>query len=488
MDDPARFSGGPAAELPIPPGERLASQRGARVLLALALLLALVRLVRLSSFGLWLDEALTWADRFHGLDGGQIANPLGYLLIGWWVERSGGEPSEAALRLLPALAGVLCVPLTAFALRPWIGLRRAAFAALLLAVSPWHLFWSQTARFYTFAQALVLLGAGIHARRIARGDPYLATLGLVVAAAGGLFHPTAAFALPGLALAPQAASLARDPLPPRARRAARVVLATLVLAGLLLLPYARRWLEHHHRQKPLADPLHFVLTLGHFVGPLLLAAAALGVVLAVLRRDRGGVLAATVAAVGIAIPLAISLFAQMTAQYAFVVLPWIAGAAACLLPARAQACAPLAPPVWALGALFVLPGLAEQGLELTSRQGGRARWREAYEYVAEHRERGDLVLGHAAQLGELYLGRGNTDLRKPLVVSPLERWFPHAPRHWTRHPRRIWIVYRPQWLADMEPVDQRRLERFLAEECTLRARFPVPLEGRDLEVLVYRRG
>lgn len=485
MSDPARAPGG-SDPAPAAPAE--AAGAGTRGWVLFATLLALVRFARLGTFGLWLDEALTYGDRFHGLDGGQIANPLGYRWIGWWVDLTGGEPTEAALRFLPALAGVLCVPLTAFALSPWIGRRRAALAALLVAVSPWHLFWSQSARFYTFAQATVLLGAGVFARRLARGDSYTATLGVALAAAGGYFHPTAAFALPGLVLAPFAARFARDPLPRETRRAARGVLVVGVLAGLFLLPHALRWLEHHRRQKPLADPVHFVLTLGHFVGPLLLAAAALGLVLALRRRDRGGALVATVAAVGVAIPLAISCLAQMTAQYAFVVLPWILGAAACALPPRREGAGPLALPAWAFGALLVLPSLAEQGLELTSRQGGRARWRDAYEYVAEHREPGDLVLGHAAQLGELYLGRGNTDLRKPIVVSPLERWFPHAPRHWARHPRRMWIVYRPQWLADMEPADQRRLERFLAEECTLRARFPVPLEGRDLEVLVYRRG
>jgi hypothetical protein len=229
--------------------------------------------------------------------------------------------------------------------------------------------------------------------------------------------------------------------------------------------------------------VHLLQTTGFFFSPVWIAGALFGA-LVVLRRREGALLfvLATVA-VGFAVPLSISTRAQMTAQYVFVLLPWVA-----LL-----ACAPLGSPggrrVLEGGylALLLLPTLASLGLYFTARGGERAPWREAYHYVADHRGEGELILGMAPAIGEYYLGHGSTDLKRPVAVSPLAEFFPHGPRRWTRHDRRIWIVVRPQWIAGFHPDDQHMLRTWLADECHLQARFGGQMEGRDLDVLVYLR-
>ena len=467
-----------------------------RVVLALALVLALVRFWRLGAWSLWLDEALTWADYHHAL-GGQIANPLGYMAVGGAVELLGGEPTELALRLVPALAGWLCVPLAYWAFRGPAGRERAAVAALLLAVSSWHVFWSQSARFYTLAQGAALVGAGVWARGILAGGVWRALAGLAVVGAAASFHPTSAFLLPALLLAPFAPRLAGRPLGRASERAAARLLLAGAVVGLAASPWAWRWLQHHAEQKPLAEPAHLALTAGYWFTPLLLAAALLGVLRVRPRRgeppasseeatrDAFALVAGAVALVAFCCALGVSLVAQMTAQYVFVLLPWVALCAATLV--AGERAGVRRAPAFALVALLALPALADTALLLTRRHGGRARWREAYEYVAERRRPGDLVLGHGSKLGEFYLGQGATDLRKPVRVSPLEHWFPHAPRHWNRHERTVWVVYRPQWLLDLRPEDRVVVERWLREECRLVERFPVEAEGRELDLEVYRR-
>ena len=83
-------------------------------LLAAAILLGLVRFVRLGASSLWFDEVLTWGDA-HASGAGP-SNRLGYLIVRWTVELLGHGPTEGALRFAPALAGWLAIPLTAWAL------------------------------------------------------------------------------------------------------------------------------------------------------------------------------------------------------------------------------------------------------------------------------------------------------------------------------------------------------------------------------------
>jgi uncharacterized membrane protein len=63
---------------------------------------------------------------------------------------------EVALRLLSVFYGVLSIPLMYQFGRKAINARAGVLAALLLAVTPVHIFFSQTARMYTLLGALAL--------------------------------------------------------------------------------------------------------------------------------------------------------------------------------------------------------------------------------------------------------------------------------------------------------------------------------------------
>ena len=67
-------------------------------------------------------------------------------------------PSEWSARLVPSLIGILTIPLLYLLLRRCLPLPGALFTILLLALSPWHLYWSQNARFYTLLFLFFNLG------------------------------------------------------------------------------------------------------------------------------------------------------------------------------------------------------------------------------------------------------------------------------------------------------------------------------------------
>ena len=124
-------------------------------------LAALARLWGLGSPSLWLDEAFSHVLARLPLDIAwpamtvdAVHPPLYYLLLRPWLALAG--ESEFALRLPSVLAGVLTVALTLRVGRAWLGRLAATWAALLLAINPFHVWYSQEARMYAWLGLLAL--------------------------------------------------------------------------------------------------------------------------------------------------------------------------------------------------------------------------------------------------------------------------------------------------------------------------------------------
>ena len=123
---------------------------------------AALRMIRLSSWDLWTDEANTFWTAVTGeyVSGPMYASaPVNFLLTKLAIAWLG--PNELGARIVPFLAGTATIGLAYFAMRRWIGPRAAFFASLVLTLSIWHLYWSQTARHFSL-ETLFLLGA-VHA-------------------------------------------------------------------------------------------------------------------------------------------------------------------------------------------------------------------------------------------------------------------------------------------------------------------------------------
>jgi mannosyltransferase len=137
----------------------------AAVLLVLITALAVgLRLYRLDGQSLWYDEA--FSAYLANMDLGEITArtaadiqpPLYYYLLHGWIQLFGD--SEFSLRWLSALFGMLTVPLI-YALAGQLFRSRLAglLAALLLAVSPLHVWYAQEARMYTLLTFLGVLSS-----------------------------------------------------------------------------------------------------------------------------------------------------------------------------------------------------------------------------------------------------------------------------------------------------------------------------------------
>ena len=136
-----------------------------RIVLGLLALALVLRVYDLTGESLWFDEAYAvWSSAMdiaspRVLWEWQIEFPLYHLLLHFWMRLFG--QGDLAVRAFGALAGTLTVvPMYSWG-KGLFGRRTGALGALLLAVNPFHIWYSQEVRMY--AWALLFTVASLHA-------------------------------------------------------------------------------------------------------------------------------------------------------------------------------------------------------------------------------------------------------------------------------------------------------------------------------------
>jgi len=131
------------------------------VAVGILLLAMLVRLWGLGAQSLWMDEAFSYLfatlppdTAWQAIIVDAVHPPLYYVLLRLWLVLAG--QSEFALRFPSVLAGGLTVALLLRAGRCWLDRRIARWAALLMALNPFHIWYSQEARMYALLGLLAL--------------------------------------------------------------------------------------------------------------------------------------------------------------------------------------------------------------------------------------------------------------------------------------------------------------------------------------------
>ncbi|MBI2911531.1 MAG: glycosyltransferase family 39 protein, partial [Chloroflexi bacterium] len=134
----------------------------ATALFAILLLAFGLRLYRLGQADVWWDEGFSvWLARFDPVSIAQMTvvdehPPLHYWLLSLWA-RLAGE-TEVAVRFSSLFFGVLSIALLYRLGASLLGTAGGLSAAALLAVSRFHVWWSQEIKMYALAIFLSLLG------------------------------------------------------------------------------------------------------------------------------------------------------------------------------------------------------------------------------------------------------------------------------------------------------------------------------------------
>lgn len=158
-------------------------------LVALAAAAVATRFYRLTFWPLFGDEFFTLADS-TSFSFSLTGRPLLY-----WLNHNLVQPllalDELGLRLLPAIFGVAGVLVLAAVGRRLANERVGLLAGLLAVFSPWHLVWSQMARYYTLVFLLAAVTPAALYLGIRRNSRGWLGIGVVGAVLAWFAHPTA---------------------------------------------------------------------------------------------------------------------------------------------------------------------------------------------------------------------------------------------------------------------------------------------------------
>ena len=200
----------------------------------LTLLAAALRFYGLGHQGFWFDEASTallvkfTPGQMLGLIPQSESTPPLYYCVAWVWSRVFGD-TEAGLRSLSALAGVLVVPVAYFAARKLLASRRAGLiTAALTAFNPLLIWYSQEARAYSLLVLFCALATLAFAYARVTPGPRLLGAWALASVLALLTHYYAV-----IAVVPQAAWLLYQH---RHRRSVQIAIAAVVVCGLALIP------------------------------------------------------------------------------------------------------------------------------------------------------------------------------------------------------------------------------------------------------------
>jgi mannosyltransferase len=219
----------------------------ALLIAGLTVLALLLRFMKLGDWNFEATEMFTLRDSLRPR--WTNSRPLGYLLNHYLIGTL--RPlDELGLRILPALFGVLAVPTIYLVGRRLMGTRAALFSALLLTLSPLHVFYSQFARYWSLVFLFCALYPFALYIGVREGNRWALAIGAVATVLGVLAHPVSILLVGGPAL-----WLSVTYLRPRYLRQAWAYRSfrwglgvAVVLVGVLIarvIPLFQGWIEMH---------------------------------------------------------------------------------------------------------------------------------------------------------------------------------------------------------------------------------------------------
>jgi dolichyl-phosphate-mannose-protein mannosyltransferase len=388
------------------------------LLAGLVLLATILRFWRLGAWGLEGDEIFTLRDSRAP----RLSNPRPLLyLLNYILVRPVLGLDEFGLRVLPALFGILAIPTVYFIGRRLVGSRAALFAALLVALSPIHIYQSQYARYWSLAFLLsaaypfaLYFGIRDHSAR------WLLS-GVVLALLAVLAHPVAILPAGGLVLfylfSVRRQDLARlwgNPLLRWIGIACIVVGVVLLLRSFSML---QSWVHSHDVKTRLPERLfnptppgiRQLGILANYIDNLTLPvalAALLGLsILAQGRNRQVALLLFWIGTVPLVVILLISFRAPISTNYVLPGAPAVFLAAGVFLARLAEADIGVRPR-WLLPALVTMVVVAAGLPTVISqyRDGRRYDFRGAAQWLKPRLTPGDLVFSEQYPVMRHYLG------------------------------------------------------------------------------------
>jgi uncharacterized membrane protein len=440
------------------------------LLLCITIVAIFLRFYKLDAWSFWGDEVFSIGFEEDGFNYSILRRSLAIDLIHLATGIFG--VNEWSARLVPALIGIISIPVLYFLIRKALGTPTALIASALLTLSPWHLYWSQNARFYSLLLLFYSLALLTFYMGLEKDRPFLLVLSLLFMGLGARERLVALFFIPTIL----SYLVLLRVLPferPAGFRPRNLILifspmavVGLFLAGPYLLALGNMVAGFGRTNN---DPFWILSGVVSYTGIPVVCAAAFGALFFLLQRDR----AALFFVLGAGIPLAgimvASIFLYSANRYVFVSLTsWLilAGMVVAELMHRLKQEGRLL----ALGvlAILLLTSAGEDFLYYHYQNGNRPDWRGAFEFIQERRLPGEVIVSSSQPVGEYYLPGNNLPFNK------------FDPAQAQASPERVWFV-EDMVVADLYP----QKSKWVKENASLMATFDVIVQARNFKMRVY---
>jgi mannosyltransferase len=440
------------------------------ILAGITLLAALLRFYKLGEWSFWSDEVFSISGREDGFNYSIFRRSISLDLIR--VITSWLGANEWSARLVPALIGILTVPILYFFVKRVFIYQVALLSAALLAVNPWHLYWSQNARFYTallllYSMALFLFYLGIEEDR-----PYLVVASLLLFGLAVKERLLAIFLIPVIVSYLVIVKWGGFLLPSgfRWRNVLIFFIPGLALGLLFINPFLlniKAWVEAFG--KPNNSPVWILASTIYYIGLPVACMGFFAGIKYVVERRRGGLIVSLGALVPILAIMILAGFHYTANRYIFLSLAcWIVLAGLAIWEILLHSGAHNR--IMAIGVVILVFGaaLSEVYLYFQYQNGNRENWKAAYAYVQAHKQLDDLVVGHDLELGKYYMAD---------PINPFEYLvLPNSPLL----EGRLWIVEGMNDIGKYPSVHD-----WVVRNTKQVASFPVYFNARSFTVNVY---
>ena len=375
---------------------------------------AFLRIYKLGEWSFWGDEMFTISGREDGFNYNVLRQSLSQTLIQAVTAVNGVNEWNA--RIVPAMIGILTIPILFFMVRTLFDTPTALLAAALLALSPWHLYWSQNARFYAALLLFYSLALFFFYLGMEHDKPSYLLLCVIFLGLAAKERLLALFFVPVILFYILLLYLLRFEKPRgwHSRNMAIFGLPLLIGGIFFAGPYVLNlpaWMSGFGFASN--SPIWLAGSFAYYVGlPVMCLGCASGLYL-LMQKNRAGLLIGVNALVPLLLLMTISPFHYTANRYVFISLPsWLILAAVASVTLFKNANGSLK--LFTLGTLLVLlvHPINEDVLYYFFQNGNRDNWKDAFAYVEEHRVSSDLVATSNLGLANYYLSGPSIILRE----------------------------------------------------------------------------
>lgn len=447
------------------------------LLLAIITFGGLLRFFKLGEWSFWGDEYITVFKAIDVFGGGftrqSPTNLITHLIL------TNFEVNEFNARLVAVTVGILTIPIFYWIVKQWFDIEVAFLAALMIAISPWHLYWSQNARFYTALLLFYTLALFFFHRSMERDSRWDMVVSLIFFGLAAFERLTAAFLVPtilGYLILLKPLRYAPPPGLNWRNLAIYFVPGLISVFGIAAFTPTIRDIDRGLNAFGFVNNNPFWLASGvvYYVSIPFVLMGIIGAYRLFRTRSRLGLLLSITAVVPTISLMLLSLIQFTANRYAFVSLTAIIALAALALK-ELITMMPRNGKLFALGAvaLVVAMPMSDNLLYFQYQNGNRDDWKAAFTYIDRWAQDDDLIITANPNLADFYLQRETLGM-PGVETAGLETVLAN------NADRRIWVV------VDLTAPNKgpsvvewaRREARFMAD-------FDVNLAARTFPMDVY---